>query len=107
MSDSTSITAHTPTGREVDVGATLAELVESATGAVVVGLFSSNVHRLRALGEIAERTDRILVPLGRSLRRHGEVAERTCYLHWSRQRVVSEESLAEHANPIPKHRLLC
>jgi hypothetical protein len=62
--------------REAPVGAALEEIVLAAKGAVVVALFASNVHRLRMLGDIAQRAGRYIVPLGRSVGTHARVRAR-------------------------------
>ena len=74
MSDSTNIDARGPTGSERGVGDALEEVVAQAEYAVVVGVFASNVHRLRMLGEIARRHGRKLIALGRSVSTHARVA---------------------------------
>ena len=102
MSDSTNIDVPGPSGSEEGVRAALHKLVAEAQGRVVVGLFASNVHRLRILGEIAEATGRSIVPLGRSVSTHARVAERTGYLHWPSGLTVS----AEQAAKLPRDRIL-
>lgn len=82
MSDSTNIDAEGETGSESDVGEVLERLVLEARGAVVVAMFASNVHRLRLLGEIARRSGRKLVLLGRGVGTHSRVARSTGYLSW-------------------------
>ena len=92
FSDSTNIDAKGPTGSEEGVGRALDEIVAGARQAVVVGLFASNVHRLRLLGDIARRHGRKLVALGRSVSTHARVARSTArstgqhagepYLEW-------------------------
>jgi ribonuclease J len=82
MSDSTNIDSDGPTGNEIDVGDALSRLVETAEGAVIVALFASNVHRLRMLGDIARKTGRKLVLLGRGVGTHARVARATGYLPW-------------------------
>jgi len=83
MSDSTNIDARGPSaGGERGVGDAMRAIVESATGAVVVAMFASNVHRLKMLGEIARATHRRIVVLGRSVQTHAKVAHATGYLDW-------------------------
>jgi ribonuclease J len=82
MSDSTNVDAEGPTGNEIDVGAVLGALVEDAPGAVVVAMFASNIHRMRLLGDIARRTGRKIVLLGRGVGTHARVARSTGYLPW-------------------------
>ena len=92
FSDSTNIDARGPTGSEEGVGQALEAIVAGARQAVVVGMFASNVHRLRLLGDIARRHGRRIVPLGRSVSTHARVARSTArstgehagapYLEW-------------------------
>jgi ribonuclease J len=74
LSDSTNIDARGPTGSEASVAEALDGIVKHAKGAVVVGVFASNVHRLRLLGDIADRHGRKIVALGRSVALHARVA---------------------------------
>src|SRR5262249_39652334 len=74
-------------GSESLVGEVLERLVAEASGAVVVALFASNVHRLRMLGDIAKKAGRKIVPIGRSVMTHSRVARATGYLDWPRDRV--------------------
>jgi ribonuclease J len=102
LSDSTNVDVPGPSGSEEGVRAALTRLVEGAAGRVVVGLFASNVHRLRLLGEIAVSTGRRIVPLGRSVSTHARVAERTGYLAWPPGLVV----VPEDAGDLPRNRVL-
>jgi ribonuclease J len=92
LSDSTNVDQVGSTGSEEGVGEALEAIVGRAQQAVVVSLFASNVHRLRALGAIAHRHGRKIVTLGRSLATHARVARSTAratgegagrpYLEW-------------------------
>ncbi len=83
MSDSTNVDARgDAAGGERGVGDAMREIVETATGVVVVAMFASNVHRLKMLGEIARATNRRIVVLGRSVQTHAKVAHATGYLDW-------------------------
>src|SRR5262249_46376658 len=77
MSDSTNIDSRGPTGGEQGGGDALDAIVAGCSEAVVVGMFASNVHRLRLLGDVARRHGRKLVLLGRSVRTHSHVARGT------------------------------
>jgi ribonuclease J len=77
------------------VGEALERVVRESTGRVVIGLFASNVHRLRLLGEIAWATGRRIVPLGRSVRTHARVAIRTGYLHWAEGLILEPENAVD------------
>ncbi len=102
FSDSTNIDAEGRTGNEVDVGAALERVVAGAKGAVVVALFASNVHRLRLLGDIARRTNRKIVLLGRGVGTHARVARATGYLPWPAELVWPESAVRE----LPRERIL-
>jgi ribonuclease J len=83
LSDSTNVDARgDAAGDERGVGDAMRAIVANAEGAVVVGMFASNVHRLKMLGEIARATNRRIVILGRSVHTHARVAHTTGYLDW-------------------------
>lgn len=82
MSDSTNAESDGSSGSEASVGAALERVLATTEGAVVVGLFASNVHRLKILGDLAKKTHRRIVTLGRSIQTHVRVARDTEYLAW-------------------------
>jgi ribonuclease J len=112
LSDSTNIDAAGTSGGEAGVGEALDGIVAAAEQAVVVGVFASNVHRLRMLGEIAQRHGRKIVALGRSVGTHSRVARATSratgdragqpYLEWPSDLVWP----AERARELPKRAVL-
>jgi ribonuclease J len=112
LSDSTNIDAQGSAGDEATVARALEDIVAGARQAVVVALFASNVHRLRALGEIAGRHGRKLVALGRSVSTHSRVARAvarstgalagTTYLDWPNDLVWP----ADRARELPRNVLL-
>jgi ribonuclease J len=112
LSDSTNIDARGPTGSEQGVGQALDAIVANASGAVVVGLFASNVHRLSMLGDIARRHRRKIVLLGRSVNTHARVARATTrpggpragapYLQWPSDLTWP----ADRARELPKSAVL-
>ncbi len=102
LSDSTNIDADGHTGSEESVGLALESHVHAAKGRVVVGLFASNVHRLRMLGAIARRSGRRIVPLGRSVSTHSRVARATGYLDWADELVFP----MDRARELPPHQVL-
>jgi len=112
LSDSTNIDAAGPTGSEAGVGEALEAIVAGAKQAVVVGVFASNVHRLRLLGDIARRQGRKLVALGRSVSTHSRVARSTkrstgehageAYLDWPSDLVWP----VERARELPRRAVL-
>ncbi|MBI4951335.1 MAG: ribonuclease J, partial [Myxococcales bacterium] len=89
LSDSTNVLAPGSSGSERSAAAALEAEVAAAEGRVVVGLFASNVHRLRALGELALRQGRRVCLLGRSARTHFEAASKLGLLAWPSELVVS------------------
>ena len=95
MSDSTNVDVPDPSGSEQTVREALYRLIAASAGRVVVGLFASNVHRLRLLAEIASVTGRRIVPLGRSVATHARVAERTGYLSWPETLTMPVERVRE------------
>jgi ribonuclease J len=80
LSDSTNVDSPGVGRSERVVAEALDRVVADAPGRVVVGLFASNVHRLRALAEAARRHQRKIVLLGRSVGTHVRVANETGYL---------------------------
>jgi ribonuclease J len=102
LSDSTNIDAAGETGSERGVGDALHRIAAKASGAVIVAMFASNVHRLRMIGEIARHTKRKIVLLGRSVETHANAARETRYLDWPSDIVHP----AERAKELPKNQIL-
>lgn len=94
LSDSTNVDSEGEAGSEQDVSTQLRELIERARGRVVVTLFASNTHRLRAVLDAARRTHRKLCWLGRSVQTHSRVAVETGYLDRPEELVVSPAQAA-------------
>jgi len=80
LSDSTNVDSPGVGKSERVVANALERAIVGAPGRVIVGLFASNVHRLRALADIARKTGRKIVMLGRSVSTHVRVATSTGYL---------------------------
>ncbi len=102
LSDSTNIDASGETGSERGVGDALHRIAAKASGAVIVAMFASNVHRLRMLGEIARHTKRKIVLLGRSVETHANVARDAGYLDWPSDLVHP----ADRAKELPRAQVL-
>ena len=98
LSDSTNIMRSGRTTSERIVADNLLETISDWEGRVIVGQFSSNVHRLQALAEAAEATERRLVFAGSSLHKYLRAAERTGRAPISRNRVVDIAS-ADRLDP--------
>jgi ribonuclease J len=102
LSDSTNIDSEGEAGSERGVSSKLVELIEAARGRVVVTLFASNTHRLRAVIDAAKRTGRKLCWLGRSVQTHSRVAAETGYLRDLEEVVIAPAQAAI----LPRHRVL-
>lgn len=102
LSDSTNVDSPGTSASEREVGDALAELVAGARARVILGLFASNVQRLRLVGEIAQATRRRICLLGRSVGNHYRAAEAVGRLRWPSDLLVAPEQAAS----IPRERLL-
>ena len=91
LSDSTNIDDDAEPGDEDVVAQAIDRIVGAASARVVVGVFASNVHRLRSIGEICLRRGRRLCLLGRSVHNHAEVARGLGLLHWPSDLVLPAE----------------
>ncbi len=85
LSDSTNVerSGYTPSEREV--GTNLAQIIQPATGKVLVSTFSSSIPRIQQVIDISERSDRRVVLSGRSMIRNSQVAADLGYLHLPRE----------------------
>jgi ribonuclease J len=102
LSDSTNVDSEGRAGSERDVGDALAALAAGARSRVVIGLFASNVQRLRVVGDIAMRTRRRLCLLGRSVNNHVRAAQAVGRLSWPSDLVVPPELCGS----LPRDRVL-
>lgn len=102
MSDSTNAMVEGTTGSEQIVADRLLELVREAPARVVVTLFASNVHRVRALVHVAKQTGRKLCLMGRSLETHARIASGQGYIPGLDEVQIPREL----ASQVPPERLL-
>lgn len=102
MSDSTNVDREGSSGSESSVASAMLREVENAEGAVIVSMFASNVHRLRILGEVAKKSGRRILMIGRSVHTHTTVARRTGYLPWPSDLVFPENRSEE----LPRNKIL-
>ncbi|HEX6765698.1 MAG TPA: ribonuclease J [Polyangiaceae bacterium] len=102
LSDSTNVDLAERPGSERGVAEAVERLAENATGRVFVALFASNVQRLITFGAMAERLERKLCLLGRSLEAHAGVAREIGRVAWRSDLVVSPEQ----AEKMPRERVL-
>jgi ribonuclease J len=75
LSDSTNIDVEGVSSGENDVANALDARIANARGRVVVCLFGSNIHRLRAVLCSAKKHNRDVLLLGRSIRTHHRLAD--------------------------------
>lgn len=79
IGDSTNALREGKSPSEMDVAASLAELVRTSPGRVAVTTFASNVGRLRAVADAALAADRQVVLIGRAMRRAADVGRMLGY----------------------------
>lgn len=102
LGDSTNAEVPGRTRSEKSVGKGLLREIEGHEGRVIVALFSSNLHRVHLLADIAEKTDRHLVLMGRGLEKFFRVGKRV-----GLNRVDPSTLLAAtHIGHIPPEKLL-
>ncbi len=97
LSDSTNVDATSSHTSETAVGLTLERLVRQAKGRVVVGMFASNVQRLRLLGELAGRIGRKIVLMGKSLELQVAWSHEIGRLAWPSDLVLPRDQAADVA----------
>lgn len=102
LSDSTSSDLPGQSRDERSVAVALDRLVADAPARVVVALFASNVHRLRALAAIAGRHGRKLAFVGRGMSTHVKAATETGYLALPGDLVVP----LDEAATLPREKVL-
>lgn len=80
VGDSTNAVREGRSPSEMEVAATITELVMAAKGRVAVTTFASNVARLRAVADAAKAAGREVVVVGRAMERVVQVARETGFL---------------------------
>ncbi len=81
LSDSTNVEREGHTISERYVGEALAELIPPCSGWVVVAVFSSNIHRIQQIADVALKSGRKLLLNGRSMVANVAIARSLGYLH--------------------------
>ncbi|HMI86438.1 MAG TPA: ribonuclease J [Polyangiaceae bacterium] len=94
LSDSTNIDSLGPHASETEVGEKLEQLVREASGRVVVGMFASNVQRLRMIGDLCRRVGRHLCLFGRSIELQVKWAHEIGRLNWPSDLVIAKGEAA-------------
>jgi ribonuclease J len=102
LSDSTNVDSPGTSTSEASVGRSLGALVAAAKARVIIGVFASNIQRLRMLGEIAVATGRRICLLGRSVGNHVRIAQALGRLNWPSDLLMPQEMAAA----MPRERVL-
>ncbi len=102
LSDSTNIAKEGYTLSERTVGDSLQEIIESSRQKVIVACFSSHIHRIQQIVNIAKELNRRVVLLGRSLENSMAVARQLGYLKVPAGVMANKEEIRD----IPEHRLI-
>lgn len=102
LSDSTNVDVPGTAGRESEVAAALRALIASKRERVVIGIFPSNIYRLKTLGEVARATGRRICLIGRSVQTHVRAATELGRLGYGGDLMVP----AERAREVPRGELL-
>jgi len=99
--DSTNITQAGRSRTSCELTECLTSLVEEASGRVAVTTFASNVERIKIMAEIAKKTGRKIVVLGRAMKRSIKVASGLGMLDG-----VQEFLYEEAYNTIPRDKII-
>jgi len=102
LSDSTNIAKEGYTLSERTVGGSLQEIIESSRQKVIVACFSSHIHRIQQIVNIAKELNRRVILLGRSLENAMAVARQLGYLKMPAGVMANKEEIRD----IPEHRLI-
>lgn len=102
LSDSTNSEVPERFGSERSVAAAVEDIVATASSAVLVAMFASNVQRLITFGALAHKLGRKVLVLGRSLESQVHIATELRRLRWPSDLLVDPE----RAKSYPRERLL-
>jgi ribonuclease J len=81
LSDSTNAQKNSFTPSEAEVGKVLSRIIAQAKGRVIIACFSSHIHRMQQICDVAIANGRKVVVTGRSMIQNTEIARRLGYLH--------------------------
>ena len=94
--DSTNVRRSGFTGSELEVVPELEELFSTTKGKVVIAAFSSSLHRIQIIANLAETFERKLVLLGRRLVQNIEIAQRLGYVQIPSGLQIQDHELKEY-----------
>ncbi len=80
LSDSTNVEKEGYTLSEREVGKSFEEIFARCTGRIIVATFSSNIHRIQQVIDVAARSGRSVIANGRSMINNIDIARRLGYL---------------------------
>ncbi len=98
LSDSTNVEREGRTGSEKVVIPGFEKIFDEASGRIIVSCFSTSIHRLQIVFDLAAESNRAVALLGRSMIRNVEVAMRYGYLDIDDDQLVSP-SQAKRMSP--------
>ncbi|HEV7645323.1 MAG TPA: ribonuclease J [Pyrinomonadaceae bacterium] len=88
LGDSTNATVPGRTPSERDVIPAIEEIFEQAPGRIILTTFSSSIHRLQIVFDVAHKFGRKVCVLGRSMLRNVEIAEEQGFLRFPENVVI-------------------
>ena len=94
LSDSTNADQHGHARSETSIGTVLYDLMhESAGRRVITACFASHIHRIQQIADAAVAFDRVIAPLGRSMRRNVSIAREMGVLDIAERSLVDIEQI--------------
>ena len=103
LSDSTNAKEPGNAGSELDVIEDFEELFTDTVGKLLVATFSSSLHRIQVLMNLANRFQRKVALVGRAIQKNTEIAERLGRLTIPHNIQIDEQEVANH----PAREVLC
>jgi len=101
--DSTNIDRQGVTGSESDVTPAFEDILSKTSGKLVVSTFSSSLHRVQLLLDLATRFNRKVVFVGRSIKHNTEIAAALNHLSIPPDLVIDEDDVLNW----PPDKILC
>lgn len=96
MSDSTNVEREGHTRSSEDIARTLSEVTVGRTGRIIVALFSSNIGRMQQIVNIAKRSERKVVFIGRSIETNVGIAKDLGYLTVPEDMEISVDEIGNY-----------
>jgi ribonuclease J len=95
LADSTNADVPGHTKSELSIAGPLRDIVHRAPGRVIVSCFSSHIHRMQQLIDIAQETGRVVCLLGRSMNRNVNIARNLGFMDVEGATLVKPQRLEE------------